>query len=202
MSKRKFVVVTALAVAMVAWIAGASNVNSGIVDPANSSASSGAGCLLVCPQGDGPTIASTGATISVTVMDNTPAPIVGIPAADFWLIGCADALSLCGGSGSINADSTTNASGQTTINGVLAAGGCDTGVKVVVQGALINSCLPIATKSPDRNGDGQVQLIDFSLFKPAFGTNPASDTCFDFNCDGKIDLIDFAQFSAHWQHAC
>jgi len=202
MSKGKFVVVTVFAVAFVAWFAGAGTVNSGIVDPANSSASSAGGCLLACPQGDGPTLASAGATISVTVNDNTNTPIPGIPAADFWLVGCADALSLCGGSGSINAAAASDALGQTTITGSLAAGGCDTGVKVVVQGALINTCLAVMTVSPDRNGDGTVQLIDFTSLTPVFNTSPPGDVCFDLNCDNAINLVDFSLFTDHWQHAC
>jgi len=164
-----------------------------------------------CPQGDGEAFADVGARITVVVKDLIGTPIPGIPAADFWVIGCSDALVLCGGSGAIDADSATNAEGKTTISGDLAAGGCDTGVIVVVQGIVLRdpldcmapACLPIRVVSVDYNSDLICDVIDFAIFGPAFRSPPeAYDACLDYNGDGVIDLIDFSVFGGHFLHQC
>jgi hypothetical protein len=55
----------------------------------------------------------------------------------------------------------------------------------------------------DANGDGQVNLVDFSLFKSCFGT-PATGTCtrFDFNGDGVVGGPDLGCFSRVWEMTC
>jgi hypothetical protein len=48
--------------------------------------------------------------------------------------------------------------------------------------------LPEPAPSPDLNGDGTVDLLDFHLLRQAFGSsNPAAD----LNGDGTVDLLDF-----------
>ena len=218
MFKGKFVVLSLVAAALLCWQmmpAAVDTANSGIVHPCSSTATTGVGsyCATACPQGDGDNLGDVGGLISVLVKDNTGAVIPNIPASDFWLIGCNDALALCGGSGSINADSASNASGMTTIGGGqdIAAGGCDNGVQVVVQGTVLLDpvdctsvfCLPINVVSVDYNGDLVVDLIDFSIFGPAFPSPPQTyDGCLDYNCDGVIDLIDFSIFGGHFLHLC
>ncbi|HEX5132504.1 MAG TPA: hypothetical protein VFX92_08460 [Candidatus Krumholzibacteria bacterium] len=186
--------------------------NSGIVDPCNSTASAAAGVHFICPQGDGDPMPST---ISITIQDNTTAPVAGIPAADFWLIGCNDLLVLCGGSGSINATGATDANGQTTITGDIAGGGCDTGVRVVCQGIVIGNgacpavCLPIKVRSPDQRGgaggtpDLLVSSADFSYFGANY-PSPAKPfvECVDFVVSGTITLADFTKFGGHFNHKC
>jgi hypothetical protein len=219
MLKGKLVVLSLIAAALLCWQvmpASVNSANSGIVDPCSSSASSAGGCYVVCPQGDGPALNVLGpalgdATISVTVKDQTGAAIAGIPAADLWLIGWTDNLALCGGAGSINASAATDANGQTTINGVLAAGGCDDGVVVVVQGTILVDpndcstplCLPIDVRSPDGDGSLGVVSTDFTQFANAWvPLGGVYDKCMDFNCDSTIDSIDFTTFVNHWQHSC
>ena len=90
-----------------------------IVDLCLSTVSASEGCVFVCPAGDGQTLADRGAVIDVTILDDYGEPIVGIPASDFWVIGCEDNLVLCGGSASINADGPTDGSGHTTISGTI-----------------------------------------------------------------------------------
>jgi hypothetical protein len=138
MFKGKFVVLSLIAAALLCWQVlpmTVNTVNSGIVDACSSSASSIGGCWLICPQGDGDRLDASGATISVVVKDQAGAPIPGIPAADFWLMGCTDpGIVLCGGGGSINAAAATDVNGETTIAAAMAAGGCDvSGVVVVVR---------------------------------------------------------------------
>ena len=216
MFKGKFVVLSLIAAALLCWQVMPSTVdtvNSGIVGPCSSTASSAGGCFFTCPAGDGDRLDASGATISVVVKDNTGAPIPGILANDFWLMGCSDpGMVLCGGGGSMNADSATNSNGETTLSGQLAAGGCDSvGVHVVVQGVVLedvnNSCLDlclgIVVVTPDINADLVVDLIDLSLFATQYTSPPKMYlTCLDYNCDGVIDLIDFSLFSQHYLHIC
>ena len=212
MNKGKFVVLSLIAAALLSWQmmpTGVDTANSGIVNPCSSTASAAGGCYMICPQGDGDRLDDNGTVISVTVKDNTGAAIVNVPAADFWLIGCADALALCGGSGAINADGASDGSGSTTISGDLAGGGCDTGLQVVVQGVVIADpadwnnalCLAIPTRSPDFDGSLDVGIADFSVFAGAYPPN-AYDACADFDCSTAVDIVDFSVFSQHYFHSC
>jgi hypothetical protein len=171
------------------------------------------GYYFVCPSGDGDRFDDIGAIITVEVKDLADIPIAGIPATDFWLIGCNDNLLLIGGSHSIDADSVTGANGQTTISGTMSAGGCDEGLAVIVQGVIIETpdglailCLPYTVRSPDMNGangegDGIVDLLDLSIFAMNYLSPPKPYvTCVDFNGDGSVDLIDFSKFGQHYQH--
>jgi phage baseplate assembly protein gpV len=209
MSKSKLVVFSLMAAALLCWQILPTSVdtaNSGIVHPCSSTATiaTGGACVLSCPFGDGTLLTSSSAIITLTVKDAGGAPVVGVPAGDVWLIGCADGLVLCGGSGSSNADQATDVTGTTTISGSLAVGGCDTGVKVVVQNTIIANplncaqdlCLAMEVRSPDINGDLTVDTIDFGLFGldypypcPFPLCNPAKtyEPCIDYNCGIDID---------------
>jgi hypothetical protein len=186
--------------------------NSGILEPCSTTAIAAGGCYLVCPHGDGVRLDGIGSVIYVVVKDMVGAPIPGIPASDFWLVGCNIQLNLCGGGGAIDADSMTNAEGKTTISGSLAAGGCEpVGVWVVMMGVIIPDpldcmaplCLPISSVSPDVDGDGEVQLNDFSAFAIAYPSPPKPlQDCADFDCNGLVELIDFSIFAQHYLHQC
>jgi hypothetical protein len=217
MFKGKLVFLSLIA-ALLCWQvmpASVDTANSGIVDPCSSTATGAGCCYLVCPQGDGTRFDDPvfcGAIIHIRARDGVGLPIPGIPPQDIWLIGCNDQLCLCGGSGSINADSVTNWDGRTTISGDMAAGGCDIdGLAVVVQSTVIDDpgtlcttilCLPYPTVSPDINCDLIVDIIDFSLFAAAYGPPPTYDECLDYNCDGFLDIVDFSLFAQHYLHAC
>lgn len=217
MLKGKLVVLSLIAAALLCWQvmpASVDSANSGIVDPCSSSASSAGGCWVVCPQGDGAqlsalTPAAGDGTISVTVKDQTGAPVVGVPAADFWLLGWTDGITLCGGSGSINASAASDANGQTTITGAWAAGGCDEGVVVVVQGTVILDpidwqtplCLPLLVRSPDIDGSLWVLSPDFTLFGNSWqkiSPDVNYNKCADYDCDGVVGSIDITVFGNHW----
>ncbi len=217
MVKGKFVLLSILAAALLCWQflpMNTETASSGIVDPCSSSAcfvdALGNRCLFICPQGDGNELEDGNNVIRVTVSDDTGAPIPGILATDFWLVGCED-IYLCAGSGSSNADSATNDNGVTTISGTIAGGGQDSlGVMVVVQGVIINCrllcggpCLPIIVTSPDIDGDGDVDIADFSIFGACFQSppKPYQRRC-DMDCDGDVDIADFSRFAQHWQHRC
>lgn len=223
MLKGKFAVLSLVAAALLCWqVAGVDTVNSGIVDPCNSTASSASGVHFICPQGDGDALNSLigpnpDMTISVSIKDNTNAPVPGIPAADFWLIGCTDLVLLCGGSGSINATAATDANGNTTITGDISGSGCDTGVRVVCQGIVLGNgacapiCLSIAVRSPDQKNtqggppEGLVSGSDFAFFGTSYQSPPKPYfACHDFvgGPYGTITVADFAKFGGHFNHTC
>jgi len=55
-------------------------------------------------------------------------------------------------------------------------------------------------KTPDFNGDGNINLSDLSLFALQIGT---SNACYDLNCDGIVDNVnDFAILQHHYLHRC
>lgn len=54
---------------------------------------------------------------------------------------------------------------------------------------------PTETGSSDVNGDGKVNLVDFSIFLLAWGTD---DSRSDFNLDGTVNLADFSIMLFNW----
>jgi hypothetical protein len=151
--------------------------------------------------------------MTITVLDQNGLPVWFIPRVDFWLIDC-DAnndLYLCGGSASSEADTPTDANGVTTMSiGSLDAGGCATGLAVVVQGVVIEDsdqgcgvmqCAPIAVRSPDLAMDLVVDQNDFALFASGYPPNPFMP-CSDLDGNGIVNLQDFARFAKHYGHGC
>jgi hypothetical protein len=226
MFKGKFVflsLILAAALSMQMMPAGVDTASSGIVNPCSSTASTGGGEIFSCPSalGNSPNgggligiLSDAGISIAVAVRDDNGIAVAGIPAADFWLIGCADSMDLCGGSGGVNADSASNADGLTTISGQLLAGGCVTQVQVVVQGVTIADpnnwanplCLDISVVTPDSNNDLAVNLGDFGNFAIAYPSISKGyvgvGECFDYDFDSDVDLGDFNTYSQHHFHTC
>jgi hypothetical protein len=214
MFKGKLVFLSLVAVALLCWQflpAGVDVATSGVVNPCSSSATGIGCCYLVCPQGDGTRFddpaPGCNAIIGLTAREVAGIPIAGILAQDVWLVGCNDGVCLCGGSGSIDADSNTSAfvPGYTTISGDLQAGGCDTGFYVVIQGVIVGcpaTCLTYRIMSPDINCDLIVDIIDLALFAPVYLKTQPYTTCMDYDCDNTIGLIDFAIFGIHYLHKC
>ena len=189
------------------------------------------GVVVVCPKGDGdPLFAAIGGAnsqISLTMIAYGD-PVPGIPAEDMWLVGCSNGLLLCGLSSGSNADAATDAQGHTTFSNEPIAGGCETGLYVVVQGFVIQDpnnscqplCVPIKTRSPDykssgapgpppcagdtRCPDSRVTNADFSWFVthyPSVGNPGASYfECADFAAPlgAPLGLADFSKFSLHF----
>jgi len=234
MSKRNLVL-SVIAAGVLIWQAvGPVAVNSGIPDFCKSTLVANAGVVLVCPLGDGdPLTAAVGGVnskITLTLRDNTNTPIPNMPAVDMWLVGCNDGLLLCGGSQASNADATTDAFGVTTFSNEPVAGGCETGVYVVVGGAVLQQpgsclpwCLPVQSRSPDyksagapgpapcggdiRCPDSRVSNADFSWFVTHYPTtgNPGATylACADYAAPlgAPIGLADFSKFAIHFAGA-
>jgi hypothetical protein len=226
MLKGKFAVLSLAAAALLCLqVAGVNTVNSGVVDPCNSTATATGGNNFACPQSDGDALSTGGNTINVTVKDNTNTAVAGIPASDFWVIGCNNLLVLCGGAGSSGATAATDLAGMTTIATDIAAGGCDTGLEVVVQSIVLGGgpcavlCLGIVVRSPDLLGpaagppDLKVDVLDFAKFGslypfPGGGHLYGPGACqnsaaVDFVAPfGTVNVQDFAKFGAHYNHKC
>jgi len=68
------------------------------------------------------------------------------------------------------------------------------------------SCLPIAIRSPDFNGDGVVGLVDLATFGNEYPTTSCGGdpACREASLDGDddVDTVDFAIFGAHNNHCC
>lgn len=195
---------------------------AGIIDPCASSCTLTlqgvpVACLFVCPLGDtnnwidqgGLAGSGIGFFMSVTVIDNLGNPIPNIPGPDFWVVDCnTNTLNLCAGAASTGADAATDATGSTTIGqlGTTTAGGCTDGLRVVVQGNILQEtppnctqdiCKLVLVRSPDIDGDLEVTLADLSAFAMAFPPQPP-DTCSDFDCNGVVDLADLSRFAFHF----
>jgi hypothetical protein len=231
MLKGKYVLLS-LAAALVCWqVAGIDNANSGIVDACKSSVSAAAGVVLVCPLGDGDLLTAPvgggNCQITGTIKDNGNVAIPGIPATDGWLVGCNDGLLLCGGSSGSNMDAASTATGAIVFSNEPIAGGCDTGLFVVIQGVVIKDggnpclpkCLPIQARSPDyktstgcgaadnRCPDSKVTTADFNWFVSHLPTagNPGAPylACADYAAPlgAPIGLADFSKFTVHFAGA-
>ena len=169
-------------------------IGSPFFDLNQSSVSANPGIGLVCPQGDGDALSNIGSTVTVVLKDYTGEGVASISATDMWLVGCDEGLLLCGGSAGSSADGATNALGQATFSNEPIAGGCDSGLYVVVMGWVIQNpatglphCLPIQVRSPDYKSAG------------APGPVPCAG---DIACpDSRVTMADFSWFASHYANA-
>jgi len=167
--------------------------------------------LVFCPSGCGQSHADS-ITIIVTVKDKTTGiPVVGKPPEDirvsawseegFSLV-CEDTCYIlpC-----LHPPSPTDENGQAFIP-LNRAGGHGPGaflsvnVNFPASGYSIGRTIDLEAKSPDINGDGSVDPIDFGRFGTDFSEGVGWRSDFDY--DGDVDPIDFARFSAHFGHSC
>lgn len=171
--------------------------------------------MMVCPDGDGQTLADAGSVVTLTVLDEIGAPVAGLVVTDMALSepwwGPEAQLFHCDGASAARdgfaPDAPTDAAGVTHFSGSIAAGGwSDLGLTaklwcgdLTVVAETLGLPLPIRITSPDLNGDGVVNLFDFRQFGDAYGTEIWY--C-DFTRDGTVDLGDFSAFGDHYGHGC
>ena len=159
------------------------------------------GDLLVTPAGTGPTVGSMGGAISVQILDGCDEPIAGYPFQDVFLGDTgAGTLNVCPG-GSV-ADGNTNANGETTISGTIAAGGSSVeGLRLFIGGSPVDDLLPFRVVSPDINADRIVNLSDVAEFAAAYSSGSVPFEA-DLNFDGLMNLSDVAVFVAAVGETC
>lgn len=176
--------------------------------------------IAICPQGDFEFIREgcgyDNDYIWVQVKDSSGNGISGVPWSDYWLQACDPAEELCLCANPVVADSLTNSSGETTISGRIAGGGCVVtgGLYLAIQGKIVVTiesgcitvkCVIIIIVSVDLTADCQVNLSDLGVFGLSYNKglgDPGYNTCCDYNDDDVCNLSDFAFMGAHYQHTC
>lgn len=157
---------------------------------------------VFCPSGD------VTAVVDVFVRDCTGAPIAGISACSVVLQSGTCRLwtgSPCRIATSVCASAPTTPGGHTQIV-VNKAAGCCQGLRVAVQGVLLNTTLPY--RSYDLDADGRVGQPDLNALGAGLGfcfPNPRYKKCFDFSCGpglGCVDATDVSLFVSHMGHFC
>jgi hypothetical protein len=147
-------------------------------------------------------------TLSIILYSDMPPwgdPVPNYPAEDIFLVDRVGDLAPCNG-GTIP-DHDTDAEGRTRWTNPLRTGGHvepgdENQVTFFVNGWYLDppSLLDFHLNSPDLNGDGAVNLIDFSIFSENyFGLY---DYAYDFRWDGTINLSDLAFFSQSYGSEC
>lgn len=160
-----------------------------------------------CPAGDGERLDEArgdlgydlDATITVILRDLNYDPIPNFPATDLWLETEDPQIVVC--PGGTTADADTDSNGETTFSGPFQAGGCGSGVRVMVNGMAIPAApLDLTFVSPDLDGNLVVDLSDVVIFAMSyFG---AYDPCCDLRHDGTINLSDLVVLAMHLGHSC
>jgi hypothetical protein len=155
--------------------------------------------LLICPQGDGPTLEEIGAVITLTYTDLMYPQYAHSPG------GCNGGILWCGDFPL--SDSLTGENMQTTVSGSFAGGGYDTELRWLIYQFYLPPCweqyVPLVLVSPDINADLAVDIVDLSIFAAGFpSSSKPYDPRLDFDGDGTVGLVDLYYFSVHWQHRC
>ncbi len=169
-------------------------------------------CLMICPYGDGDSLAQAwlrgspavqvDATISAVLMDDNGNPISNFPFEDAWLH--IDGLCTCDPDRTLLADADSDANGVFTFSGSLLGGGCatDPTVELVINGTVC------ATSSTPLNL--HITSVDFDCDGAVNPTGPTGtdrfamavlyfnhDDCADLNHDGMWTPADAAILAQH-----
>lgn len=151
--------------------------------------------VLICPQGDGPTLAQAG-LVNVTARDTNCDPIANYPWEDMALDGMNP--------GDINwcetppiADIDSDANGETTMSGILAGGGYTPSAVISFAGNP-GPPLGVALVSTDISGDCVVNLVDVAILAGCLGTG---DPRCDYDGNGSVALPDVGDFAPHLGHS-
>jgi hypothetical protein len=146
---------------------------------------------VVCPASDMGSI-----QVTVTVRNIYGDPLPG-KVVDCWAEEVAGTFCWCPGE-SLQTD-TSDINGQCFFY-FTDFGGCGTlQFGAQSEGVTFTPSPTIEVRSPDINGDCDVQLQDFILFAGYYLT---TEPCADYDCDGTVGLQDFIIFASHYLHAC
>jgi hypothetical protein len=150
--------------------------------------------VMICPQGDTPTFADVGVTLTI--------PFGGpVPEGSIYTIPCGN-LVYCV---LPQIDGPPDAAGTATFSGALAGGGyTDTWLWAtgwIPEPPCIVAQLDVRLVSPDISGDLVVDLTDLSQFAMAWPPMPY-DPRADLNGDAVVGLVDLSLVSQHFGHRC
>lgn len=141
------------------------------------------------------------ATITLTVLNAAGDPVTNYPSEDLWLESVGGGMMVC--PGGANADSNTDAFGQTSwVNPLFAGGYSQELTQVYINGAPLQSSagLLISYNSPDINGDLVVNLLDLVLFaQDFFGAGGFRS---DLYFDNVLNLSDIARLGQNIGVSC
>ena len=76
-------------------------------------------------------------------------------------------------------------------------------IQILYNGFEIGQVIDLPVKSPDYNGDGYVNLSDFSFFGDTYNKSSGDEgynDCFDFNFDQSVSSADYPLFVSHYTH--
>jgi hypothetical protein len=168
---------------------------AGIPDPDYSTVTLGPDQNMVsCPGGEGPTYEFV--TVNARRADNTP--IAEIPSTSFF-------FTITGGNVTMTCTSVppeTDVNGDIQFNMVAdetieLLSPSELGVECMIYTIVLNDYDGLQVNTFDLNGNGCVDLADFSMFSSIYLTNNPRG---DYNWSGQVDLPDFGMFSAHYLH--
>jgi hypothetical protein len=159
--------------------------------------------VVACPAGC--EIYTNDLAFSLAIMDAQGRPIQGYPPDNVEFVVSGTNVFLCDGP-TLHPDAPSDENGMMFIS-YDEIGGSDPEVLLhcSINGETLDDHLVFWLTSYDLDGDGDVDLGDFSIFAPAYPSSEGdpnySEFC-DYDSDGDIDLTDFSMFTTHWQHGC
>lgn len=156
--------------------------------------------LTLCPEGDADTIR---VVVEVLGEDTTAVEGLDNELIELVLFDSAD-IGLCS-SNPIYAIDDTDEDGITEIAYPF-VGGCDSiYIQASVDGRISDNFLIIYCKSPDFDGDGDVDLSDAGILGVSHNTSKGDSLycdCADLTWDEHCNLSDFAILGEHYQDVC
>jgi len=153
--------------------------------------------VLICPQGDTPSLSDLGVTLSIPFGGPVPTGTIHAGEACGTIRFCTVPL----------VDGPPDAGGTATFSGAIAGGG-QTDSWLWYTGYIPEPpCLvvevPVHIKSPDINGDLVVDKLDFTIFGNAWEIlGQPYDVRADMDGNGVINTVDFSKFGQHYGHHC
>lgn len=189
---------------------GLTRLEAAMIQPAYSgigeaSVQGGSGHILVVPDGSGPTLASEGHVVWFRVVDRGGSPIEGYPFQDLMLARLDGTTQVIPCPGGAVADANTDANGESTFSGALAAGGW-TDETLYIHAAGVPAVdlppLQLTVNSPDLDGNHMVNLQDIGAFALDFASGYAFRSDIGGDLDGTLNLADVGVLAIHNGKSC